>query len=68
MPVVHVHMWPGRTLDQKRRLCKAITDAMVEHAGAKPDGLHVIIHEIPKDSWARAGTMGIDRLEIPRDP
>lgn len=68
MPVVHVHMWPGRTLDQKRRLCKAITDAMVEHAGAKPDGLHVIIHEIPKDSWARAGTMAIDRQEVPRDP
>lgn len=67
MPVVQVNMWPGRTLEQKRRLCKAITDAMVEHAGAKPDGLHVIIHEIPKDSWARAGVMGIDR-EPPHDP
>ena len=67
MPVVHVHMWPGRTLDQKRRLCKAITDAMVEHAGAKPDGLHVIIHETPTDSWSRAGVMGVDRQEPPRE-
>jgi 4-oxalocrotonate tautomerase len=60
-------MWPGRTVEQKRRLCKAITDAMVEHAGANPDGLHVIIHEVPLDSWARAGVLSIDRKDAPRE-
>ena len=68
MPVVHVHMWVGRTLDQKRRLCKAITDAMVEHGGSKPDALHVIIHEIEKENWARAGVIGVDRKDIPHEP
>lgn len=68
MPVVHVHMWPGRTLNQKRRLCKAITDAMVEHAGAKPDALHVVIHETPKENWARAGVLGVDRKDISHEP
>lgn len=68
MPVVQVQMWPGRTLEQKRRLCQAITDAMIEHAGAKPDGLHVIIQEIPLDCWARAGVLGIDRKDAPREP
>jgi 4-oxalocrotonate tautomerase len=63
MPVVTVELWEGRTVEQKRRLCKAITDAMVEHAGARPDGLHVIIHEIPKENWARAGVLGIDRRD-----
>lgn len=60
MPVVTVQMWTGRTVEQKRRLVKAITDAMVEHAGAKPDALHVIIQEVPRDSWGRAGILGID--------
>jgi len=68
MPVVHVHMWSGRTLDQKRRLCKAITDAMVEHAGASPGALHVIIHEVPKESWSRAGVLGVDMKEPPHEP
>ena len=39
MPVVTVQMWTGRSPAQKRALCKAITDAMVEHAGAKPTNL-----------------------------
>lgn len=60
MPVVIVEMWEGRTEEQKRRLAKAITDAMVEHANAKPDSLHVIIHDVPKSSWARAGVLSSD--------
>ena len=60
MPVVTVQMWKGRTVAQKRRLVKAITDAMIEHADCKPDHLHVIIHDVPRDSWARAGKLGSD--------
>jgi 4-oxalocrotonate tautomerase len=60
MPVVIVELWEGRSLEQKRNLVKAITDAMVVHAGAKPDALHVIIHDVPKDSWAKAGILSID--------
>lgn len=63
MPVVTVQMWPGRTVEQKRKLTKAITDAMIEHGGAKPDGLHVIIQEVPLENWARAGVLGIDRKD-----
>lgn len=58
MPVVTVEMWEGRTLEQKRSLVKAITEAMVTHAKAHPDHLHVIIHEIPKESWGRNGMLG----------
>lgn len=61
MPVVIVEMWEGRSVEHKRRLVRAITEAMIEHADAKPDGLHVIIHEVPKQNWARAGVLGIDR-------
>jgi 4-oxalocrotonate tautomerase family enzyme len=60
MPFVIVEMWKGRTVDQKRKLVRAITDAMIEHAGCKPDHLHVVIHDTEKDSWARAGVLGID--------
>jgi 4-oxalocrotonate tautomerase len=63
MPVVTVQMWSGRTTEQKRKLVRAITDAMVTHADCKPDSLHVIIQDVPKDSWARAGVLGSDEKE-----
>lgn len=61
MPVVTVEMFEGRTVEQKRALCRALTDAMVEHAAARPDALHVILHEIPQQNWARAGVLASDR-------
>jgi 4-oxalocrotonate tautomerase len=61
MPVVTVQMYTGRTSQQKRALVRAITDAMVQHAGAKPDNLHVILQEVPKENWALAGVMGDER-------
>lgn len=63
MPVVTVELWPGRTVEQKRKLVRAITDAMIEHADARPDGLHVIIHEVSKENWGRAGVLGVDRTD-----
>jgi 4-oxalocrotonate tautomerase len=60
MPFVEVHMWEGRSLPDKRALVAAITDAMVAHAHAKPDALHVVIHEYSLENWARAGVLSID--------
>jgi 4-oxalocrotonate tautomerase len=56
-------MWTGRTQQQKRALVRAITEAMVQHAGAKPTNLHVIIQEVPKENWALAGVMGDERKD-----
>jgi len=64
VPVVTVEMWEGRTVEQKRRLVKAITEAMVEHADARPDALHVIIHDVPRESWGLAGVLGPDRTDV----
>jgi 4-oxalocrotonate tautomerase len=64
VPVVTVELWEGRTLEQKRALVKAITAAMVEHADANPDALHVIIHEVSRENWGRAGVLGVDRSDV----
>lgn len=69
MPVVTVQLWTGRSVNQKRRLVSAITQAMVEHAGCGPDHLHVIIQDVPKESWGRNGRLGIDNEpETPSAP
>jgi 4-oxalocrotonate tautomerase len=64
VPVVTVQLWEGRTVDQKRNLARAITDAMVQHADASPEALHVAIQEFPLESWARAGVLAVDRTDL----
>lgn len=68
MPVVVVQVWEGRTVGQKRRVARAITDAMIEHMEANPSGLHVAIQEYAKENWARAGVLGIDRRDTDAAP
>ena len=63
MPVVTIQMWSGRSPAQKKALVRAITDAMVEHAAAKPTNLHVIIQEVPAENWALAGVLGNERTD-----
>ena len=57
MPVVHVEMWPGRTLRQKQELAKAITDAVVKVTDTSPDATIVIFNDVPKENWAQGGVL-----------
>ncbi|MEO7725898.1 MAG: VOC family protein [Burkholderiales bacterium] len=68
MPVVTVQLWSGRTINQKRRLVAAITEAMVQHADAGPEHLHVVIQDVPKESWGRNGHLGSENEPDAPDP
>ncbi len=63
MPVVTIQLFEGRTLEQKRKLVRAVTDAVVEYTGARPDALHVILQEVPRENWGRAGILAVDRQD-----
>lgn len=57
MPVVQVHLKEGRSLEEKRQLVRRITDALVEICGSAEERVHVIIDEVPEESWGRGGTL-----------
>ncbi|MFQ5802686.1 MAG: 4-oxalocrotonate tautomerase [Candidatus Methylomirabilales bacterium] len=57
MPVVHIHMLEGRTVDQKKQLAEAITRAMVEIAKTKPEAVTIVIDDYPRTNWAKAGNL-----------
>ena len=61
MPYVSVKMLKGRTPDQKRELSKAITDALVQICGARPEGTMVTFEEFDKGDWAVGGQLVSDR-------
>ncbi len=61
MPHIQVTMLKGRSTEQKRKLAKRLTDAMVEEAGATRDAVTVAIVEVEKEDFARGGTLIADR-------
>jgi 4-oxalocrotonate tautomerase len=60
MPLVTVQMFEGRTIEQKRELVAAITDAVVKIAKTTPEATTVIINEMPREHWATAGKLASD--------
>jgi 4-oxalocrotonate tautomerase len=56
-------MLEGRTADQKRKIAKRITDALVEEAGARHEGIIVAFHEVSKESYASGGELMVDKVK-----
>jgi len=54
MPVVIVEWWEGRTSAQKKNLIGDLYAAF-EKNGVKKENLQIIIHDVPKTSWAKDG-------------
>ena len=63
MPLVQITMLEGRTADQKRKLAKRITDALVEEAGARREAVIVAFYEVSKESYASGGELLIDKAK-----
>jgi 4-oxalocrotonate tautomerase len=60
MPLVTVQMFEGRTVEQKRELVAAITEAVVRIAKTTPESTQVIIQDVPRHDWAFAGKLASD--------
>ncbi|MCX8007637.1 MAG: 4-oxalocrotonate tautomerase [Coriobacteriia bacterium] len=60
MPIVHIHMYEGRTVDQKRELVKRVTEAIVESVDAKPESVHIVIHDMARHDYGDGGKLGCD--------
>lgn len=57
MPTYHVEMMEGRTVEQKKKLVEAITQASVEILGVPPASVDIIITDIKPGNWATGGKL-----------
>ena len=53
-------MWPGRTHEQKQKLAKTITDAMVEIGKTTPEATLIVFEDVDKSNWAQSGILASD--------
>jgi 4-oxalocrotonate tautomerase len=61
MPIIQVHMFEGRTLDQKRKLVDSMTDAVVKSLDVKPEDVRITLSEMVKHNVAVAGVLVSDK-------
>jgi len=57
MPLVTIHLFPGRTASQKKAVVRGVTDVLVREANALPEHVEVILIEVPKEHWAIGGNL-----------
>ena len=56
MPLVEISMFTGRDDETKERMIREVTEAVVRTSGAPPEAVTVILRDVPRTDWARAGT------------
>ena len=61
MPTIHVELFAGRTLEQKRALAQALTDATVKTLGGSADSVDVIFRDVARHDWATGGQLWSDK-------
>jgi 4-oxalocrotonate tautomerase len=61
MPEVHVYLAEGRTPEVKKKLMRAITDAVVSTVGAHIDAVTVQIVEAPATDKMKGGLTFVER-------
>lgn len=60
MPLIHVTLFSGRTVEQKRAFAQALTEAAERTIGASPGSVDVIFTDVERHDWATAGRLWSD--------
>ncbi len=65
MPTIRVEFFAGRTVEQKRALAQALTEATVKTLGGSADGVDIVFVDVARHDWATGGTLWSDRPAAP---
>jgi len=60
MPIIHVHLIEGRSVEQKRAMVKEVTDAVCRTVNVTPEHVKIIMHDMDKHDYATAGVLKSD--------
>jgi 4-oxalocrotonate tautomerase len=60
MPFIHVRLFEGRTVDQKRDFAQAVTKEAVRALKCTPDSVDIVFDDVKKSDWAFGGKLGSD--------
>lgn len=61
MPIVNINLIEGRSVEQKRALVAAVTDAICKTVNVTPDHVRIILQDMAKQDYAVAGVLHCDK-------
>lgn len=61
MPIIHVDMIEGRTLEQKRALVEKVTQAVSETVNCPKEAIKIIISDMSRDNYGEGGILNCDK-------
>jgi 4-oxalocrotonate tautomerase len=61
MPILRLEMHPGRTTEQKSAFAREATRVTVEIFKCPPESVDIIITEVAREDWAKAGKLVAER-------
>ena len=68
MPSIHVELFAGRTVEQKRALAQALTEATVRVLGGSPGAVDIVFRDVERHDWATGGELWSDKAAAPPPP
>ncbi len=60
MPTLRVELFAGRTVEQKRALAQALTEAVVKTLGGSAEAVDILYYDIERHDWATGGKLWSD--------
>src|SRR4051794_39838782 len=61
MPTIRVDLFAGRSVEQKRQLAAALTEAPVRPLGGSPESVDILFYDVERHDWATGGRLWVDR-------
>jgi len=55
MPVITIDILEGKTVEQKNKLIKRITEDVCDIVGCPPEVVTIVFHDISRDNWGSCG-------------
>ncbi len=55
MPIMHVFLIEGRSVQEKEAFIAAVTEAAVRTVGVKPESVRIMIEDVPKSNFGISG-------------
>lgn len=57
MPYINIRVAGSLSRNQKEDICQGITTLMQDIAGKPPEATYIVIDEVKRENWAKAGKL-----------
>jgi len=62
MPVIHVNLLEGRSVEVKRAYVAALTECSVKILQCAPEAVTIVLSDMAFENYAKAGTLKLDQV------